>query len=38
MDIRTIYCPICDKHIWLETKDIMAKCPFCNHHLNTKEN
>lgn len=34
MDIRTVYCPICDKHMYIETNSTIAHCPNCNHHLN----
>ena len=35
MDIRTVYCPICDKHMYIETGVSTTHCPICNHHLNT---
>lgn len=37
MEIRTAYCPICDKHMYLETDSIIAHCPICNHHLNPRK-
>lgn len=35
MDIRTVYCPICDKHMYVEPGISTTHCPICNHHLNT---
>lgn len=35
MDIRTVYCPICDKHMYVESGVSTTHCPICNHHLNT---
>ena len=34
MDIRTVYCPVCDKHMYVETGVSTTHCPICNHHLN----
>lgn len=34
MDIRTVYCPICDKHMYVEPGVSTTHCPICNHHLN----
>ena len=36
MDIRTVYCPICDKHMYVEPNSSIGHCPICNHHLNTQ--
>lgn len=35
MDIRTVYCPVCDKHMYVEPGVSTTHCPICNHHLNT---
>lgn len=35
MDIRTVYCPVCDKHMYVEHGVSTTHCPICNHHLNT---
>ena len=34
MDIRTLYCPICDKHMYVEANTSIGYCPICNHHVN----
>ena len=34
MDIKTVYCPICDKHMYVETNTTIGHCPICNHHIN----
>lgn len=34
MDIRTVYCPMCDKHMYVEAKTSIGHCPICNHHIN----
>ena len=36
MEIRTVYCPICDKHMYVESDTSIAHCPTCNHHINPK--
>ena len=34
MNIRTIYCPVCDKHMYIESNTSIIHCPICNHHIN----
>ena len=34
MDIRTVYCPMCDNHMYVEDYTSIGHCPICNHHIN----
>ena len=36
MEIRTVYCPICDKHTYIETDISIIHCPDCNNRLNAR--
>ena len=33
MEIKSGYCPICDKEIIVCSSDIMCNCPDCGHHI-----
>lgn len=33
LEIRTCYCPICDKHFEVRSNDSMGNCPDCGHHV-----
>lgn len=33
LEIRTCYCPICDKHFEVRSNDSMGSCPDCGHHV-----
>ena len=37
MELKTGYCPICDKDIDIRTDLSMANCPECGHHLVMRE-
>lgn len=32
-ELRTCYCPICDKHFEVRSNDSMGNCPDCGHHV-----
>ena len=32
-ELRTCYCPICDKHFEVRSNDSMGNCPNCGHHV-----
>lgn len=32
-EIRTCYCPLCDKHFSVRSNDSMGSCPDCGHHV-----
>lgn len=32
-ELRTCYCPICDKHFEVRSNDSMGDCPDCGHHV-----
>lgn len=33
LEIRTAYCPICDKHFRVRSNDSSGSCPDCGHHV-----
>lgn len=33
LEVRTCYCPICDKHFEIHSNDSMGSCPVCGHHV-----
>lgn len=33
LELRTCYCPICDKHFQVRSNDSMGNCPDCGHHV-----
>lgn len=33
LELRTCYCPICDKHFQVRSTDSMGDCPDCGHHV-----
>lgn len=33
LELRTCYCPICDKHFEVRSNDSMGDCPDCGHHV-----
>ena len=33
LELRTCYCPICDKHFEVRSNDSMGSCPDCGHHV-----
>lgn len=33
LELRTCYCPICDKHFEVRSNDSMGHCPDCGHHV-----
>lgn len=32
-ELRTCYCPICDKHFQVRLNDSGGSCPDCGHHV-----
>jgi DNA-directed RNA polymerase subunit RPC12/RpoP len=32
-ELRTCYCPICDKHFKVRSNDSGGSCPDCGHHV-----
>lgn len=32
-ELRTCYCPICDKHFEVRSNDSGGSCPDCGHHV-----
>ncbi len=32
-DLRTCYCPLCDKHFRVRSNDSSGSCPDCGHHV-----
>lgn len=32
-ELRTCYCPLCDKHFEVRSNDSMGDCPDCGHHV-----
>ena len=32
-ELRTCYCPLCDKHFEIHSNDSMGNCPECGHHV-----
>ena len=33
LELRTCYCPLCDKHFEVRSNDSMGDCPDCGHHV-----
>lgn len=33
LELRTCYCPLCDKHFGILSDDSMGNCPECGHHV-----
>ena len=33
LEVRTCYCPICDKHFEVRSNDSGGSCPDCGHHV-----
>jgi hypothetical protein len=33
LELRTCYCPLCDKHFEVCSNDSMGDCPDCGHHV-----
>lgn len=33
LELRTCYCPMCDKHFEIRSNDSMGNCPDCGHHV-----
>lgn len=33
LELRTCYCPICDKHFKVRSNDSGGSCPDCGHHV-----
>lgn len=33
LELRTCYCPICDKHFQVRSNDSGGSCPDCGHHV-----
>lgn len=33
LELRTCYCPICDKHFEVRSNDSGGSCPDCGHHV-----